>query len=601
MFQSFETAFNPEFGADRLASLRAVMAEQNLSAYLVPRSDAHMGEYVAPCDERLAWLTGFSGSAGFCAVLADRAGVFIDGRYTLQVVDQVDTDHFTPIPWPKTQLHDWLLSHLTPGSVVGFDPWLHTVQDIRKLTKSLAAKNIVLRPTDNLIDQIRTEQPARPNAPITAYPLELSGKSAKDKITDILGDAGIATGDHIVLTLPDSICWLLNIRGSDVSHTPIAHCFATIAGDGSVALFTDATLTPEISAHLGKDITVLPYAGFGAYLAALSGGTALIDPASAPQAILDYLDDSLIKMIEAPDPCQLPKARKNPVEISSTTKAHLRDGAAMCEFLCWLDRTLPQGELTEIDVVKRLESFRRATNMLQDISFETICGSGPNGSIVHYRVTESSNRAINPGELLLVDSGGQYLDGTTDITRTIAVGQVGEAEKSCFTRVLQGMIAMSRACWPKGLAGQHLDAIARVPLWQAGLDYDHGTGHGVGAYLSVHEGPARLSRTGDIPLDAGMILSNEPGYYRAGQFGIRIENLILVEEAPDLTAIEDRQMLRFRTLTHVPIDKSLIQIDMLSQAERDWLNTYHQATFDMLFDHVSADCKDWLRTACAAL
>ena len=601
MYQSFSSETSPKQGPARLHALREAMTEPGVDGFLIPRADAHQGEYVAPCDERLAWLTGFTGSAGFCAVLVDQAGVFIDGRYTLQVRDQVDTEHFTPVNWPATQLADWLSEHMPSGSEVGFDPWLHTVQDIRTLTDKLANKNIVMRPIDNLIDRIWSDRPTRPANPLTVYPIELSGQTSEQKISAITDDCDSDIDHRIILTLPDSICWLLNIRGADVTHTPIAHCFAIISNSGDVTLFTDAECAADVLGHLGSNVEIRRYDGLIDYLCAYPNAQYQLDPNSAPCAVMACLRQNGTNCIEAPDPCILPKARKNSAEIIGAAEAHLRDGAAMAEFLCWLDQAIPQGGLTEIDVVTKLEGFRRATNALREISFDTICGSGPNGAIVHYRVTQDSNRTLHPGELLLIDSGGQYLDGTTDITRTVPVGTVGQEEKSCFTRVLQGMITMSRACWPKGLSGRDLDALARVPLWQAGLDYDHGTGHGVGAYLSVHEGPARLSRISDVPLEPGMILSNEPGYYRANAFGIRIENLIVVEAADKLEAVENRPMHQFHTLTYVPIDRRLVMVEMLSQAERDWINQYHQTTHDLLYDCVSPDCQSWLDRACAAL
>lgn len=601
MFQCFSATSSPDQGADRLRALRDQLAKEGLTGFLVPRADAHQGENVAPCDERLSWLTGFTGSAGFCAALRDVAGVFIDGRYTLQVVQQVDTSCFTPVKWPATDLATWLTEHLGAGDTIGFDPWLHTVQDIRKLTEKLALSGISPKPTPNLVDAIWQDRPGRPIEPISTYPIELSGKSAPEKVADLCETLRSTSSDFQILTLPDSVCWLLNIRGSDIPHTPVVQGFAVVAVNGKVDFFTNATVSAEVADHLGPHVTCHAYSTLAEHLSTLSGKTVSLDPASAPYAVMQALAQARAQVVEASDPCILPKARKSAAEITATAEAHLRDGAAMAEFLCWLDRAAPTGGLTEIDVVQKLEGFRRATNALREISFDTICGAGPNGAIVHYRVTEDTNRPINAGELLLIDSGGQYLDGTTDITRTISIGDVGEDEKTCFTRVLQGMISMSRACWPKGLAGRDLDALARMPLWQVGQDYDHGTGHGVGVYLSVHEGPARLSRTGEVALEPGMILSNEPGYYRAEKFGIRIENLMVVETADDLTQVEHRDILRFKTLTYVPIDRALIKAEMLSSAERDWLNAYHRDTLDWIGPRVSPSCLDWLTQACAPI
>ena len=397
----------------------------------------------------------------------------------------------------------------------------------------------------------------------------------------------------MILTLPDSICWLLNIRGADISRNPVVHAFAILHADGQVALFidrdklTDTPLEPSIDVHAPGD--------FATVIAALNGPVR-IDRKSTPFAVSRILGEAEVKIAWGDDPCILPKAKKNPTEIASTREAHLRDGAAMVEFMAWLDKNAQSG-LTEIDVARKLEDFRRTTNALQDISFDSIVGSGPHGAIVHYRVNEDTNRTLADGELLLVDSGGQYVDGTTDITRTVPIGAPRDKHRHAFTRVLQGMIAISRARWPKGLAGRDLDALARAPLWMDGMDYDHGTGHGVGAYLSVHEGPQRLSRTSHVPLEPGMILSNEPGYYREGAFGIRIENLIVVEEAPKLPGGDDRDQLCFATLTWVPIDRRLVDESLLSKGERDWLNSYHRQVFELLAERLSAAAADWLRAA----
>ncbi len=599
MFQSFSTRSDPQAGPARLAQLREEMARQGLSCFLIPRSDTHQGEYVAARDERLGWLTGFTGSAGFCAVLPNEAAVFTDARYRVQVKDQIDLRHFTPVHWPQTGLGDWLAARLADGAKVGFDPWLHGCQDIRSLREALSGTGISLQSVENPVDRIWHDQPEPPVGPITPYPDELAGESHESKrkrLSETMKKAGQSAA---ALTLPDSIAWLLNIRGGDIPHTPVAHAFAILHDDSSVELFVaEQKLNAELRRHLGDAVSIHAPPRFEPRLSELRGNI-LVDKASVPVQVVRILEETATPVYGA-DPCILPKARKNPAEIAGAVEAHLRDGAAMAEFLCWLDHALPGATLTEIDVVRKLEEFRRATGALRDISFDTICGAGPNGAIVHYRVTEAGNRTILPGELLLIDSGGQYPDGTTDITRTVAVGEVGDEEKTCFTRVLQGMVALSRARWPKGLAGRDLDALARAPLWLAGQDYDHGTGHGVGAYLSVHEGPARLSRTSHVPLEPGMILSNEPGYYREGAFGIRIENLVVVEPAPDRADGDRREMYRFRTLTHVPVDRRLIT-DMLALAERDWLNAYHSRTLEQLRGRVGKDCRNWLEAACSPL
>ena len=598
MFQSFEVTSHPENGPTRLALLRDQISAEGLDGFLVPRADAHQGEYVAPCDARLAWLTGFTGSAGFCAVVPDQAGVFVDGRYRTQIKSQVDLAHFTPVDWPEVQLGEWLKTALPAGGVVGYDAWLHTHGELEKLEKLLAGSGIRLRATDNLVDRVWADRPAKPAGKIIDHPIEFSGESSADKrrrLADLIAARGAKAA---VITLPDSICWLLNIRGSDVERNPVVQAFAILHVSGRVDLFT--TPSKASDAPNDADILVHDWDDFTTALQALDGAV-LVDDASAPIQVSDILRRANIEIIYAQDLCSLPKARKNDVEISGARTAHLRDGMAMVRFLAWLDNEAPKGTLREIEVVQKLEGFRRDTNLLRDISFETICGAGPNGAIMHYRVSEDSNRQIKTGEMLLVDSGGQYRDGTTDITRTIAVGTVPDLEKSCFTRVLQGMIALSRARFPNGLAGRDLDPLARYPLWLAGLDFNHGTGHGVGSYLSVHEGPQRIAKVSDVPLEVGMILSNEPGYYREGAFGIRLENLLVVTPASALEGADTRDMLAFETLAYVPIDQRLILRDMMSQDEVDWLNAYHAKTLEMLTPLVDGDVQNWLIKACAPL
>ncbi len=596
MFQSFEVVGSPQHGAARLAALRAEMATAGCDAFLVPRADAHQGEYVADCDARLAWLTGFTGSAGSCVVLKDRAGVFIDGRYRVQVRDQVDLSVYTPVPWPETKLGAWIAEHLD-GGAVGYDAWLHTRAEVTALRKALAPRGIALQPVENLVDRIWDDRPAPPAGRAWHHPEHLAGRSAGEKRTEIAGALRDAGQRAAVLSLPDSICWLLNIRGADIPRIPILQSFAIVFADGRVTLFTDPRKCADLD--LGPEVSVAPPEAFLPALATL-GGPVRVDPKTAPEIVFATLDAAGVAIAEADDPCLIPKACKTGAELDGARAAHLRDAVAMCRLLAWLDTT-PPDTLTEIDVVRSLEEFRRETNALRDISFETIAGAGPNAAIVHYRVSEATNRALAPGELLLVDSGGQYEDGTTDITRTIALGDVGPDRAEAFTRVLKGMIAISRARFPKGLAGRDLDALARMALWEAGQDYDHGTGHGVGSYLSVHEGPQRLARTGEVALRPGMILSNEPGYYRDGSFGIRIENLVAVAEAPALPGGDDRAMLCFETLTWVPIDRRLIVPDMLSDVERDWIDGYHHTVRDRIGPLLSDDSRAWLDRATAPL
>jgi Xaa-Pro aminopeptidase len=598
MFQSFDATSRPEQGPPRLAALRAALARAGFDGFIVPRADAHQGEYVAPSDQRLAWLTGFTGSAGFCIVLPHIAGVFIDGRYRTQVKAEVALDAFTPVNWPEVKPGAWLRDQLPDGGRIAFDPWLHTAKEIGDLEADLNGSGIVLCPSENLVDAVWPDRPAPPVGPVSVQPLDFAGEAAADKCRRIAADLKAAGQAAAVLTLPDSISWLLNIRGSDVARNPVVQAFAILRDDAHVTLFVAAEkLDDRVRAHLGADVTARPPSAFAPALRTL-GGPVRVDAATAPMEITRALKEAGIPAANAPDPCLLPKARKNAAEIAGMQAAHLRDGAAMVEFLAWLDAEAPKGTLTEIDVVTRLEGFRRATNALKEISFETICGSGPNGAVIHYRVSRETNRPLRPGEIVVIDSGGQYLDGTTDITRSVAIGPVDPEAKAAFTRVLQGMVAISRLRWPRGLTGAHLDAIARYPLWLAGQDYDHGTGHGVGCYLSVHEGPQRLSRATDVPIEDGMVLSNEPGYYREGAFGIRIENLVLVRQAPDLPSGDaHRRMLSFETLTWVPIDRRLIDAETLSGAERDWLNAYHADVMARIGPRLSDSARSWLTAA----
>lgn len=596
MFQNFTVTTSPDAGPTRLAKLREIMRAEQVDGFLIPRADAHFGENVAPSSERLAWLTGFTGSAGFCAALLDKAGVFIDGRYTLQVRSQIDLNSFTPVAFPDVELSDWLIEALPNGGTIAYDPWLHSFDEVEKLETGLVDHNISLKKSDNLIDRVWADRPEPPKGKIHPHAIEFSGETNDSKRQKIGAELVKKDLTAAVLTLPDSIAWLLNIRGSDISNTPVALCFAILHANGSVDLFVDPDKCDDtLRAHFGEGVTLHPEAEFAPSLSALTGKTA-VDRTTAPVAISDLLQNPTWET----DPCILPKACKNPTEIAGTRTAHIRDAAAMAEFLCWLESAAPSGTLTEIDVVQKLESFRRNTNALKDISFETICGSGPNGAIVHYRVDENSNRTIQTGETLLVDSGGQYEDGTTDITRTVAVGEVPYDTKRANTLVLKGMIAITRARWPEGLMGRDLDGFARIALWQTGMDYDHGTGHGVGAYLGVHEGPQGIARRSTQPLEIGMIVSNEPGHYKEGAYGIRIENLLVITP-PTIPEGGDRKMLGFETLTFVPIDRHLILAEMLTVDERNWLNAYHAEVFEKISSLVTADTQAWLKSACAPI
>ncbi|MCX8224876.1 MAG: aminopeptidase P family protein [Sulfitobacter sp.] len=596
MFQSFEVTSRPEQGPPRLEALRAELKADGLDGFLVPRADAHQGEYVAPHDERLSWLTGFTGSAGFCAALLDVAGVFIDGRYRTQVKAQV-ADVYTPVPWPEVSLADWLRTELPDGGIVGFDPWLHAVGQIEKLETELKGSGIEMRRCANLVDRIWADQPAPPMFPAKVHPLEFAGESHADKCAR-LGEELRKKGEAAaVITLPDSLCWLLNVRGADIARNPVVHGFVVLHGSAAVDLFVASQKVANLTDHLGDSVTVHSPDALIEYLGTLAGPVRL-DKTTVPVAVADAVGD---RASWGDDPCALPKACKNEAEVAGSAAAHLRDGAALIELLAWLDAQAP-GKVTEAQVVRRLEESRRRDNALQDISFETIAGTGPNGAIMHYRVTEETDSTLEEGQLLVLDSGGQYLDGTTDITRTIAIGTPPLEARQAFTRVLMGMIAMSRLRWPQGLAGRDIEAVGRLPLWMAGQDFDHGLGHGVGAYLSVHEGPQRLSKISTVPLMPGMILSNEPGYYREGAFGIRLENLLVVRPAPDLPGGDaHRKMLNWETLSFAPIDTRLVIADMLEDDARDWLNVYHREVAEKIGPRLSPDAKLWLDAATAPI
>ena len=592
MFQSFEVTAWPEQGPPRLAALRNELTAEKLDGFLVPRADAHQGEYVAPHDDRLAWLTGFTGSAGFCAVLQDIAGVFIDGRYRTQVKAQVAPD-FTPVPWPEVTLGTWLIDHLPDGGTVGFDPWLHTPGQISQVEEALAGSAITLKPCANLVDRIWADQPPPPMNPAKIHAIEFAGEShaaKRGRLAQGLTDKGFKAA---VITLPDSHNWLLNIRGSDIPRNPVAHGFAVLHETGAVDLFMAPSKLTGVEEHLGDAVTIHDPEGFLRFLETLEGPV-LLDKQSVPVIVAEALGD---RARWGDDPCAIPKACKNDAEIAGSAQAHLRDGAALCELLAWLDAQ-PPDTISETQVVTQLEAARRKDNALQDISFETIAGTGPNGAIMHYRVTEDTDSTLKDGHLLVLDSGGQYLDGTTDITRTVAIGTPPAEARTAFTRVLAGMIAMSRLRWPEGIAGCHIEAIGRMPLWLAGQDFDHGLGHGVGAYLSVHEGPQRLSRISNVPLMPGMILSNEPGYYREGAFGIRIENLLVVRPAAALPGGDDhRKMLNWETLSFAPIDKRLIDPALLERDALNWLNAYHAEVAEKIGPRVSPATKLWLDAA----
>lgn len=602
MFQTFDAPVGGAAATDRLSRLRVAMAASAVDGFLIPRADAHQGEYVPPRDERLAYLTGFTGSAGAAVVLARRAALFVDGRYTIQAADQTDSTLFEITPIHETPPSKWLAEAASEGAQIGYDPWLHGRTEIDKLTEALAAKGAALVPLAiNLIDETWPDQPSPPTAPIRVHPTALAGQSSADKRADIASTLAAADEAAAVLSLPDSIAWLLNIRGGDIARNPVPLVFAILHNDARVTLFADrAQIDDKVAAHLGPAVE---RQGRDEVLEALkwfAGRRVRLDRATCPLAIAQALDDAGAEISWGTDPCIMPKAQKNDAEIAGSRAAHIRDGAAMARFLHWFDNRAPKGGLREIEIVQRLEEERRATNQLLDISFDTIAGAGAHGAIVHYRVTEATDRALEPGELMLVDSGGQYQDGTTDITRTMWTGEPPEGAKRAYTLVLKGMIALSTARFPIGTTGRDLDVLARAALWRAGADYDHGTGHGVGSYLCVHEGPARIARAGSIALEPGMILSNEPGYYSKGAFGIRIENLIVVTEAA-VPEGGDRKMLGFETLTFAPIDTRLIDRTIMNDDEVSWLNAYHGEVLAKIGPSLSGEDLNWLTSACAPI
>jgi Xaa-Pro aminopeptidase len=598
-FQSFDDESDSSASAARVAALRAELARRGLTGFVVPRSDRHQNEYVAPADERLMWLTGFTGSAGLAIVLQDRAALFVDGRYTLQAKDQIDTGIFTIVPIAETAPEAWLETNLGADATLGYDPWLHTVDGAERMARACAAAGAKLIHADSdPFDAIWKDRPAPPQGKVVLHDLKYAGVAAAQKIADIQSELGKLKSDTLVVTDPHAVAWTFNIRGSDVAHTPLALAFAAIPQEGRPAVYIDGgKLSNSVRVALEQTADVREPAAFTKDLEALGGAHQHIrlDQSTAADAVNRIITKAGGKTQRGSDPITLMKAVKNAAEIEGTRIAHERDGVAVTKFLAWLSREGASGKLTEIEAVEALEGFRRDTGKLKDVSFPTISGSGPNGAIVHYRVTNKTNRRVNTGELFLVDSGAQYEDGTTDITRTVAIGTPSAEMRDRFTRVLKGHIGIARAIFPDGTSGAQLDSFARQYLWSAGLDFDHGTGHGVGSYLSVHEGPARISKLGGVALKRGMIMSNEPGYYKAGAYGIRIENLVLVMEANVNGA--ERPLNTFETLTLAPIDRSLIVPAMLDSGETVWLDGYHARVRDTLAPGLDAESAAWLEAA----
>jgi Xaa-Pro aminopeptidase len=588
--------------AARLTELRAVMKKQKLSGFIVPRQDEFQGEYVASYAERLNWLTGFAGSWGMAIITLKKAAIFVDGRYTVQVREQVDTELITPQHLTDEPPTNWIAENLKKGDRLGFDPWLITTSEAKRFADACEKVGAKLVPVSkNLIDQIWADQPAKPSNPLSVQPQQFAGRSVKDKLVD-MSKALIKVGaEAAVLAEPSSVSWVLNIRGGDVPFTPVVLAYAIIHKKGKAELFIDKNKLPEdVQSHLKSTTTIKKPAAFETALKSLARkkSKVLIDAGSAPERVRSALKGAEIK--EAIDPCTMPKACKNPSELNGARAAQLRDGVALSRYLHWLSIEAPKGQLTEATAADRLIAFRKDTGVLLDLSFSTISASGPNAAIPHYHVDPDNCRAIKNNEIYLIDSGGQYQDGTTDVTRTIIIGQPTDEMKDRFTRVLKGMIAISTICFPQGTTGGHIDVLARAALWKAGLDFDHGTGHGVGSYLSVHEGPARISKAGNVALQPGMILSNEPGFYKAGHFGIRIENLLIVKEPADIKGGE-RPMLSFETLTFAPIDRNLIDTKLLTREELQWLDAYHAKVLSEIGSKMEGASADWMKWACAPL
>ena len=589
---------------ERLAALRAELARRGVDGFLVPHTDEHHNEFLPKRAERLTWLTGFTGSAGLAVVLADEAAIFIDGRYTLQVRDEVDTGLFTPRHVTDEPASDWIGERLAGGRL-GYDPWLHSEDEVKRFAGACEKAGGTLVPLeDNPLDTVWEDQPPPPLAPVVPHDIAFAGQSSADKRTRLAAELANQGIDAALISAPDSLAWLLNIRGCDVPCTPLPLGFALLNADATVDLFIDARkCPPDLAAHLGNQVRAHPPAALADALAELGARRARVrvDPATAAAWLFDRLDEAGAVIERGADPCAAPKALKNAVELDGTRAAHRRDGAALTRFLAWLARTAPQGGLDELAVTAKLAAFRAENERIQSLSFNTIAGAGANGAIVHYRASASTNRRLEPGELFLLDSGAQYLDGTTDVTRTVAIGTPSPEMRDRFTRVLLGHIALATCRFPRGTTGSQLDTLARTHLWRAGLDYDHGTGHGVGSYLGVHEGPQRISKLPNkVALEPGMIVSNEPGFYKAGAYGIRIENLVAVVEAGEVAGGE-KPLLAFETLTRAPIERSLIEPALMSEADIAWLDAYHAQVRGDLTPLVDAETAAWLERATAPL
>lgn len=604
MYQVFDDVSTPGASGERVKALQRELRSRKLKGFLVPHSDEHQDEFLSPSAERLAWLTGFTGSAGVAIVLDKAAALFVDGRYTLQARAQTDAALFEVLQTPEAKASSWITEKLGKGAVMGYDPALHTIKEIERLTEILGKSGIKLTPVDaNLVDLIWQDRPKPSSAQVVPHGLEFAGRSAQDKIRDVQALLNEEKADAVLLTMLDSIAWLFNIRGGDIRHTPVALAFAIVPASGRPTLFIDpAKVGDNVKGALREFTDIAEPGALMGKLKALGQAKARVrlDPETAPMRFAQALEAEGAKFVPGADPCIHPKAIKNAAEIKGARAAHLRDGVAMARFLAWLDETGESGRVDEIVAAVKLEECRRQSGQLKDISFDTISAAGPNGAIVHYRPTTKGKRVLKAPTLYLIDSGGQYRDGTTDITRTIAIGAPTPEMRRHYGLVLKAHIAIATARFPKGTRGQDLDPFARRPLWEAGLDFDHGTGHGVGSYLSVHEGPQRLSRLGTVELEPGMILSNEPGLYREGFYGIRLETLVLVTP-PERIAGGTREMMGFETLTLVPFDRRLIDPKQLLPWELAWLNAYHARVRREVEPVLLSDDRAWLRHATAPI
>ncbi|MFC4293012.1 aminopeptidase P family protein [Sphingorhabdus arenilitoris] len=588
----------------RLSALREELKRRGLSGFVVPICDEHMSEYVGEYAQRLGWLTGFGGSAGSAVVMANKAAIFTDGRYTVQVREQVDGNHYEYVPVGQTKPHEWIKTHANAGDKIGYDAWLHTEAWVKMASDAAASVGAQMVAVDgNPIDAVWSDQPTRSDAPLAVHTDADAGKSSDQKRSEMAEELRAKGVDAAVIAALDSVAWVFNIRGGDVANTPVPLAFTLLHSDGTAELFVaPEKMTPQVQAHLGNQVTVRRYDELAEQLGTLSGKKVAVDPDMSVAAISQALKSGGAQIVQMRDPAILPKAIKNERERQGTRDAHIRDGAALTRFLRWCSEELVKGGQDELSAAAKLREFREATGVLKDISFRTISATGPHGALCHYSVNEETNLPIEDGHLYLVDSGGQYLDGTTDVTRVVAVGEPTAEMRKRYTQVLKGHIALAQARFPDGTAGGALDALARQYLWADGVDYAHGTGHGVGSYLAVHEGPQRIGMSAGVqagtgePLRAGMILSNEPGYYKEGAFGIRIENLVLVRKA-DIDGAEG-DYLEFENLTWAPLEPKLIDAALLSPTEIEWVNNYHTQVLDIVGQQLDGDDNIWLEKMC---